>query len=91
VEVSEMPDDVILRQRAHAAILDGKLPRRNPARIWNGAGGGKTCPVCSLPVTEEKELVTKFVRDGDASAHTFHVHIRCFVAWVAERERMYWS
>ena len=35
-----MPDEVLLRVRARAAIQDGKLPSRRPDRTWGGPGVG---------------------------------------------------
>jgi hypothetical protein len=33
-----MPDEVLLRAKARAAIQSGKLPTRTPDRTWEGPG-----------------------------------------------------
>lgn len=82
-----MPDETILRARAQAAILDGKLPRRRPDRVWGGPGVGAVCAVCDLPVTkDETEFEIEFAHDGDSPGlDKYHVHLRCFAAWEFER------
>jgi hypothetical protein len=82
-----MPDENILREKARAAIRDGKLPSRAPDRSWGGPGVGATCAVCGLPVTkDEKEFEIEFAHDGtNPGLDKFHVHIRCFAAWEFER------
>ncbi len=82
-----MPDEAILREKARAAIQNGKLPRQRPDRTWGGPGVGAICSVCAKPVTKtELEIEIQFARDGDAPGlDKFHVHVRCFAAWEFER------
>jgi hypothetical protein len=84
-----MPDETILRAKATAAILAGKLPNHKPDRTWGGPGVGAACSVCDLPVTkDEMELEIQFAHDGDnPGLDKFHVHFRCFAAWEFERRR----
>jgi hypothetical protein len=86
-EASQMPDEKILRDKARAAVRDGKLPSRRPDRTWGGPGVGATCSVCDLPVErDEMEFEIQFARDGNnPRLDKFHVHIRCFAAWEFER------
>jgi hypothetical protein len=67
-----MPDDAILRDFARAAISDRKLPRRNPACIWDGPGIGATCPVCGVPVTRRRSwcLSSRARMTAQALSHT---------------------
>jgi hypothetical protein len=82
-----MPDEALLRERARAAILDGKLPSRRPDRTWGGPGVGALCPLCEQPVTRDQmEFEIQFARDGDTPGlDKYHVHVRCFAAWELER------
>jgi hypothetical protein len=82
-----MPDENILREKARAAIRDGKLPQQAPDRSWGGHGVGATCAVCGLPVTnDEKEFEIEFAHNGaNPGLDKFHLHIRCFAAWEFER------
>jgi hypothetical protein len=82
-----MPDEKMLRDKARAAVQDGKLPSRRPDGTWGGPGVGADCAVCELPVEKtEVEFEIEFARDGDnPGLDKFHVHIRCFDAWEFER------
>jgi len=82
-----MSDEKTIREKARAALLNGKLPNRAPDRTWGGPGVGARCAVCDLPVTkDENELEIQFARDGsDPGLDKFHVHLRCFAAWEFER------
>jgi len=82
-----MPDEAILREKARAAVRNGKLPARRPDRTWGGPGVGALCSVCELPVKkDELEFEIQFAHDGDSPGlDKFHVHIRCFAAWELER------
>ena len=79
-----MLDETILREKARAVVLSGKLPARRPDRTWGGPGVGALCSVCQLPVTkDELEFEIQFARDGGLDK--YHVHVRCFAAWEFER------
>ena len=66
VEVTQMPDEKILREKARVVVRDGKLPSRRPDRTWGGPGVGAPCAVCVLPVERnEIEFEIQFARDGD--------------------------
>jgi hypothetical protein len=81
-----MPDELILREKARAAVRDRRLPARAPTRTWGGPGVGADCAVCGVPVTsDEMEFEIQFARDGNPGLDKFHVHIRCFAAWEFER------
>jgi hypothetical protein len=84
-----MPDEQILREKARAAVQDGKIPSRKADRTWGGPGVGATCAVCALPVTKEQmEFEIQFARDGDnPGLDKFHLHVRCFAAWEFERAK----
>ncbi len=82
-----MPDEPYLREKARKAVLDGKLPARQPDRIWGGPGVGAECAVCEKPVTKaELELEVQFAHDGSSPGlDKFHIHVRCFAMWEVER------
>jgi hypothetical protein len=84
-----MPDEVLLRIRARAAIQDGKLPSRRPDRTSGGPGVGALCAVCEKPVTNnELEFEIQFAHDGDSPGlDKYHIHVRCCAAWEFEREK----
>jgi len=86
-DVSQMPDEKILRDKARAGVRDRRLPSRRPDRTWGGTGVGATCAVCDLPVArDEVEFEIQFARDDDnPGLDKFHLHIRCFAAWEFER------
>lgn len=82
-----MPDEPLLRQRARAAVKNGKLPARSPDRTWGRVGVGAACAVCEVRVTSvQMAMEIRFARDGDPLGFdTFHLHVRCFAAWEFER------
>ena len=82
-----MPDEPQLREKARAAVKNGKLPARPPDRTWGGAGIGAPCTVCGLPVTkDEKEIEVQFAHDGATPGlDKYTLHVRCFAAWEFER------
>ena len=41
-----MSDSSTLRQKAREAIQTGRLPKRQPAHVWGGAGAGACCAIC---------------------------------------------
>jgi hypothetical protein len=84
-----MPDEKILREKARAAIVAGKLPTRRPDSTWGGRGANIPCAVCDVPVkTEELEFEIEFAPEGDhLERDKFHFHIRCFAAWEFERTK----
>ena len=80
-------DEDTLREKARAAVQDGKIPSRRPDRTWGGPGVGAICSICGLPVrSSEMEFEIQFARDGDSPGlDKYHLHIRCFAAWELER------
>jgi len=83
VEGHQMLHETILRAKAQAAILAGKLPSRRPDRVWGGPGVGATCTICNLPVTKDE---IEFARGSDfPGLDKYHIHIQCFAAWEFER------
>jgi hypothetical protein len=78
-----------LREKARAAVRNGKLPSRSPDRTWGGPGVGAQCPVCELPVQDDElEFEIQFRRDSDnPGLDKFHIHARCFAVWELEREQ----
>jgi hypothetical protein len=49
-----MPDEAVLREFARFGMRDGRLPRREPHRIWGRPGIGALCAVCETPVTAKQ-------------------------------------
>ena len=86
----QMPDEGILREKARAAVKNGKLPARRPDRTWGGPGVGAACAVCERPVgRDELEFEIQFAHDGsNPGLDKYHVHLRCFAAWEFERTKV---
>jgi hypothetical protein len=77
-----------LNELAREAIRAGRVPMREPDRMWGGDGGGAPCSVCAAPVEGTAsgfELEFK-QKSGDAQCH--HLHVPCYAAWVVEFLRM---
>ena len=66
-----MPDENILREKARAAVQDGKIPSRRADRTWGGPGVGATCAICELPATrDEMEFEVQFAREATTLGST---------------------
>ena len=75
-----MSDDKLMREKVRQAIRAGRVPGRRPERMWAGPGVGARCPICDAPVwRDELEMEVEFA--GDSSADSYHLHLRCFLAW----------
>ena len=85
-----MPDELILREKARAAIKSGKMPAAPQDRTWGGPGTGVLCSLCDLPVTKDQpEFEIEFGPDRVTSSLVkFFLHVRCFAAWEFERTKI---
>lgn len=83
-----MSDEYAVQRKAGEVIQAGKLPNRWPERTWGGPGAGAECGICGAPVrADDTELEVEFARNGnDSGMDRYHVHLRCFAAWVSERQ-----
>jgi len=84
-----MPAEAPLREFARLAIRKGTLPRRGPARVWGGRGGGAVCGVCEKPIAgDQLEYELEFAPDsGNPGLDKLHLHLRCFAVWELERTK----
>ena len=84
-----LPDEAPLREFARFAIRTGRLPRREPARIWGGPGAGGFCGVCEKPIRQDElEYELEFAcHNDDPKRDKVHFHLRCFAAWEFERTK----
>lgn len=73
------------RRKARDAIAAKRLPSVAPTRMWGGPGTGAACVICGEPVRRE-EISYELEFAGSSSCEC-HVHIPCFTAWQAERQR----
>ena len=75
-----------LRAQAREAIRRGQLPARPPHHNLTQHGRrGAACPVCGeLVKREQPEVEIQFTR-RDLGWDCYHLHPRCFEAWVFER------
>jgi hypothetical protein len=83
-----MDCELVLREKARAAIRGGKLPAfRRPDRAWSGPGIGALCAVCGLAVQRyDLEFEIQFEHDGASpELDRFHLHLLCFAVWELER------
>jgi hypothetical protein len=85
-----MPDESALREKARAAILNGKIPSNRQDRMWGGPGVGVICTICGLPVAKDQMAIEiQFSHDGDdPGLDKFDIHVRCFAAWEFERGKV---
>lgn len=83
-------DEAVLRGKAREVVQAGTLPNRRPDRTWGGSGIGADCTICRTPVKPDEfefEIEFESSRNGDSPGRdTYHVHVRCFVAWELERD-----
>jgi hypothetical protein len=79
-------NESVRREKAREAIQGGKLPSRDPDRMWGGPGTGANCAICNAPVKpDDIEFEIAFDRHGDgAGLLTYRFHNQCFVAWQFE-------
>jgi hypothetical protein len=74
-----MSDESTLRAKARRLMQAGKLPNRQPDRIWGGQGTGTPCTVCNSPVRRDQaELEVEWSEGASKSNH--HLHAFCFAA-----------
>ena len=63
----------------------GRLPNRQPDRMWGGAGVGAHCTICDAALMpDEIELEIQFAGEDGGDAVSYHVHPSCFAAWDLE-------
>jgi hypothetical protein len=72
-------DEQALREKARAALRDGRIPARRQDKMWSGRVSGQ-CAVCGLPVNPE-ELEFEILFGSDK----FQLHDECLAAWEFER------
>ena len=80
--------EAMLREKARAAMLNGKLPRATPNRTFlAGAGTGVACAVCAeLVTTDQAEIELQFTGEVvQPRLNRYHLHVWCFTAWKVER------
>ena len=86
-----MPDELLLRARARAAIARGAIPRERPERFWGGPGTGEACTICETIIPQgEVEIEVEFPSDGrpDTRPDIRYFHVRCFSAWELQRTKV---
>jgi hypothetical protein len=85
---AKMLAEAMLREKARAAMLNGKLPRATPNRTFlAGAGTVVACAVCAeLVTTDQAEIELQFTGEGvQPRLNRYHLHVWCFTAWKVER------
>jgi hypothetical protein len=82
-----MLNESFLRKQAREAIRLGKVPSRQPDRLWGGHGVGAVCTICRSPAAGDQiEIAVEFVLAETLSGlDKYHFHLRCFAAWEFER------
>ena len=79
-----MLDESRYRELARAALKEGRLPKRQPDRMWGGRGTAAECVICSQTIgNDENELEIAFDQRPGMERHYIHPH--CFAAWEFER------
>jgi hypothetical protein len=86
---AEHPEvDDQLNDLAREAIRAGRVPMREPDRMWGGDGGGAPCAVCTAPVEGVASGFELEFKQNGGVAKSHHFHVPCYAAWVAEFLRM---
>jgi hypothetical protein len=82
-----MSDEELLRNKARAVILSGKLPSRPPDRTFSGPASRMFCAVCGKLMTpDQTQMELVFNREeAPPSIDRHFLHVRCFAAWEFER------
>jgi len=76
----------LLRAHARRALQVGRLPIGGvPGHTWGGPGHGQPCALCHRAVTDTD---VEFDVIESQAADDYHFHVRCFMAWDAERRDM---
>ena len=85
-----MPDELLLREKARDAIGSGALPTGKPDCTFGGPGSNVACAVCGeRPPWAQMELEIEFNRHGPTpGSDRYHLHPRCYAAWVFERTKV---
>src|SRR5689334_13522104 len=84
-----MSDDGRMQGSSDHPIQLGKLPRRNPDKLWGGPATGASCTICGEPtVSGSVELELEFTNDSDGRTTTYRVHPHCFSIFNLELERL---
>ena len=85
-----MRDELLLRDKARAAIRSGTLPTKKPDCTFGGPGSNAACAVCGDAIPREQmELEIEFNRHGATPAvDRYHLHPRCYAAWEFERTKV---
>ena len=83
-----MSDDSTLREKARELLRSGRLPDRQPDRMWGGTAAHADCAICGASLRrDEVAFEIEFANNGDGSdADRYHLHTRCFAAWDLERQ-----
>jgi hypothetical protein len=81
-----MSDKSELRRLARQAVHEGRMPVRQPDRMWGGPGSGEPCSICGAVMTpQDIGLEVQFRADESGiSTFTHHLHARCLAAWEEE-------
>lgn len=72
-------------EKAGDHVQAGKLPGREPDRVWGGPSLGGDCVLCGLPVRRgELELEIEFDgNNGNPETERYRVHVHCHSVWRA--------
>jgi hypothetical protein len=73
---------------ARQAIRSGRLPMRDPDRMWGGDCGGESCAICAAPIEGTAAGFELEFRRDNGVADCCHLHLPCYAAWVAEFPKM---
>jgi hypothetical protein len=84
----DQSNELALRQKAHDAIMAGRLPVRSPTAVWGGPGTGRGCAVCAEVISPEGlGFELEFRADHAVEVELHDVHLWCFAAWEHECQR----
>ena len=77
----------LIYQRAEEAVLCGRLPRKQTARVLGGRGNGSACTLCGEPIGPGEAQI-HLQKGLDPSGPDVRLHFDCYRLWELVRQRI---
>jgi hypothetical protein len=69
-----------LERRAHARIMEGRLPCPNDHRTWGGRGSNEPCALCDVTIRGD-EVEYEIETRNPSGVQVYRFHFLCHGAW----------